>query len=64
MKNEKLINSICDLVEKSNKPLNQKLEIWWKLDTAKTKELKQIETELINDIFKDLWSRVKKIQGI
>lgn len=64
MKNEKLINSICDLVEKSNKPLNQKLEIRWKLDTAKPKELKQIETDLISDIFKDIWNRVKKIQGI
>jgi len=63
MKKEKLINSICDLVEKSNKPLNQKLEIWWKLDTATTKQLKEIENSLINDIYKDLRNRFRKIQG-
>ena len=63
MKNQKLINSICDLVSNSNKPLNQKLEIWWKLDKASTKELKEIESNLISDIFKDLNERAKKIQG-
>lgn len=64
MKNQKLINSICDLVSSSNKPLNQKLEIWWKLDKASIKELKQIESKLITDIYQELWKQARKIQGL
>lgn len=64
MKNQKLINNICDMLVNMNKPLNQKLEIWWKLDTANTKELKQIESELNAEILSDIWKACRKIQGL
>ena len=54
MKNQKLINNICNMLTNMNKPLNQKIEIRWRLDKANTKELKQIETELNAEIISDI----------
>lgn len=64
MKNQKLINNICDMLVSMNKPLNQKIEIRWKLDKANTKELKQIESELNIEILSDIWKACRKIQGL
>lgn len=64
MKNQKLINNICNMLTNMNKPLNQKLEIWWKLDKANTKELKQIESDLNAEILSDIWKACRKIQGL
>ena len=64
MKNQKLINNICDMLVSMNKPLNQKIEIRWKLDKANTKELKQIETDLNNEIISDISKACRKIQGL
>ncbi len=64
MKNQKLINNICDMLVSMNKPLNQKIEIRWKLDKANTKELKQIESDLNTEILSDIWKACRKIQGL
>lgn len=64
MKNQKLINNICDMLVNMNKPLNQKIEIRWKLDKANTKELKQIESDLNTEILSDIWKACRKIQGL
>lgn len=64
MKNQKIINNICDMLVSMNKPLNQKIEIRWKLDKANTKELKQIETDLNTEILSDIWKAFRKIQGL
>lgn len=64
MKNQKIINNICDMLTHMNKPLNQKIEIRWKLDKANTKELKQIETDLNSEIISDIWKACRKIQGL
>ena len=64
MKNQKIINNICDMLMNMNKPLNQKLAIWWKLDTANTRELKQIESELNTEILSDISKACRKIQGL
>ena len=64
MKNQKIINNICDMLMNMNKPLNQKLVIWWKLDTANTRELKQIESELNTEILSDISKACRKIQGL
>lgn len=64
MKNQKIINNICDMLTHMNKPLNQKIEIRGKLDKANTKELKQIETDLNSEIISDIWKACRKIQGL
>lgn len=64
MKNQKLINNICNMLTNMNKPLNQKIEIWWRLEKANTKELKQIETDLNAEIISDISKAFKKIQGL
>ena len=41
---EKLKTSICKILDSMNKPLNQKLEIWSKLDDSTVRQLKEIES--------------------
>ena len=60
---EKLKTSICKILDTMDKPLNQKLEIWSKLDDSTVKQLKEIESWLVKEIYAYLRAKFRKIQG-